>query len=83
MKLLTYRRRPSAEIAKPSGARPVSTRKSSTAADRVDHGDLAAGLQRDEEVAAVRMEHRRAGEARVVVVDAQRRVFGPAAEVDA
>ncbi len=73
MKLLTYSVVPSGDTARPCGARPTSKRKISHAVMRIDDRDLAAGLQRDEQVDAVRVEGGRAGEARVVVVDARAR----------
>ena len=72
MKLLTYSVRPSADSARPCGARPTSKRKHLPVAVGVDDRDLAAGLQRDEQVDAERVEDRGAGQAGVVVVDARR-----------
>ncbi len=71
MKLLTYSRLPSAESARPCGARPTVEPEDLEAAVRIDDRDLAAGLECDEGVDAEPVECDRARDARVVVVDAR------------
>src|SRR5262249_28321813 len=50
---------------------------------RIDDGDLAAGLERDEQVDAVQLEGRGTGHARIVVIDPCGGILGARCHVDA